>query len=112
MAATLTLNPDERMAAMRPLQLFGQGKKPLPEFVDNFADLRFEVLDEQFQEADKAAAEKPGNTAARIRMQYAFALQRDAHYTYAGRRFLFALALNNDFRNLYDGAKSATDAGL
>lgn len=110
----VSIDPADRMSKMRPLQLYGQGKGPLPMFSESeeFENLEFEKLWENYRKADAASAKSPSNTALRIQLIYAFAMVRDAQYSYAGRRFMQALALNNDFRGLYEGAKAAVDAGL
>ena len=81
-------------------------------FSEGFASLKFEQLKPEYEARDEASGNRPGDTALRIRLNYAAALLRDAQYSYAESNFMFALALNNDFRSLYDGAKSARNAGL
>lgn len=99
---------------MRPLQIFAQGKGVLPMFSEGagFTDLKFTTLKTEYEAINKEAAKFPGNTAQRIRMNYAFALLRDSQYSYANSQFMRGLALNSDFRSLYDGAKSAIYAGV
>ena len=102
------------MAQMRPLQIFAQGKGVLPMFSEGegFTSLEFPQLKTEYQTANSAATPFPGDTALRIKMNYAFALLRDSQYSYAESNFMRGLALNADFRSLYDVAKSASDAGL
>jgi hypothetical protein len=105
-------SPEEMMKAMREITLFAQGKKHYRDFEEDFEDLEFSSLLENYRSAEEAAAKTPYDMTARAKMIHAYGLYRDAMFSYCGRKFLQGLGIHNAFRTLYETAKSAKDAGI
>jgi len=75
-----------------------------------FSTLEMPELDANADAADAAAA--GGSTAehaylSRIKLILALAVQRDARYAHANRRFLFALGANNKLRGDFEAFAAA-----
>ena len=104
------LKIEKSMEDMRELTLYGQGKKPLPEFKDQFSTLEFPALKGAYRTADAAAAKAPSDMKLRLDMIYKFALARDSKISFGGRKYCRGLGLHNDFRSAYDAARAVADS--
>lgn len=102
MPSPIALTEEAVVKEVDALEAFCKGVKPKPQLVDNvtswpeLADLSAAAV-----AADAAIKSTPNSPAVRAAGNYANAIARDALYTFAGRKFLQAVATQKQFVNLY-----------
>lgn len=104
------LTSDVRAGYQEWTRAYLRGERPPVVFAEEFTTLAMPELDAQADAADEEAADLESAAHPylnRMKLILALAVQRDARYAHANRKFLFGLGTTNKLREDFEAVAAA-----